>query len=63
MSVQPLFTPIRVGDLHPHNRIVMAPLTRMRAEPIDHVPDRCPARRISGPRGYFDYPTLRRVIA
>jgi hypothetical protein len=52
-----------VGDLHPHNRIVMAPLAGMRAEPIDHVPDRCPARRISGPRGYFDYPTLRRVIA
>ena len=38
MSVQPLFTPVRMGDLHLRNRIVMAPLTRMRARPIDHVP-------------------------
>jgi N-ethylmaleimide reductase len=38
MSVQPLFTPVRVGDLDLPNRIVMAPLTRMRAGPIDHVP-------------------------
>jgi N-ethylmaleimide reductase len=38
MSAQPLFTPLRMGDLDPPNRIVMAPLTRMRAEPIDHVP-------------------------
>jgi len=38
MSVQPLFTPVRMGDLDPPNRIVMAPLTRMRAGPIDHVP-------------------------
>src|SRR5258708_6539533 len=38
MSVQPLFTPARVGDLDLPNRIVMAPLTRMRAGPIDHVP-------------------------
>ena len=38
MSVQPLFTPVRMGDLHLPNRIVMAPLTRMRAGPIDHVP-------------------------
>src|SRR6266853_4002966 len=38
MSVQPLFTPVRVGDLDLPNRIVMAPLTRMRARPIDHVP-------------------------
>src|SRR5216684_1394491 len=38
MSVQPLFTPVRVGDLDLPNRIVRAPLTRMRAGPIDHVP-------------------------
>jgi N-ethylmaleimide reductase len=38
MSVQPLFTAVRMGELHLPNRIVMAPLTRMRAGPIDHVP-------------------------
>jgi N-ethylmaleimide reductase len=38
MSVQPLFNPVRMGRLHLPNRIVMAPLTRMRARPIDHVP-------------------------
>ena len=38
MSVQPLFTPVRIGDLDLPNRIVMAPLTRMRAGSIDHVP-------------------------
>jgi NADH:flavin oxidoreductase/NADH oxidase family protein len=38
MSVQPLFTPLRMGELDLPNRIVMAPLTRMRAGPIDHVP-------------------------
>src|SRR5260370_7627585 len=38
MSVQPLFTPVRVGDLDLPNRVVMAPLTRMRAGSIDHVP-------------------------
>jgi N-ethylmaleimide reductase len=37
-SVQPLFTRIRMGSLHLPNRIVMAPLTRMRAGSIDHVP-------------------------
>jgi hypothetical protein len=31
MSNQPLFTPYRMGDLDLPNRIVMAPLTRMRA--------------------------------
>ena len=31
MSVQPLFTPLRMSDLDVPNRIVMAPLTRMRA--------------------------------
>jgi N-ethylmaleimide reductase len=34
----PLFTPYRMGDLDLPNRIVMAPLTRMRAGSDDHVP-------------------------
>src|SRR6266550_7328991 len=38
MSVQPLFTPVHMGELDLPNRIVMAPLTRLRAGPIDHVP-------------------------
>jgi 2,4-dienoyl-CoA reductase-like NADH-dependent reductase (Old Yellow Enzyme family) len=38
MSSQPLFTPYRMGDLDLPNRIVMAPLTRMRAQSHDHVP-------------------------
>ena len=38
MSIQPLFTPVRMGDLDLPNRIVMAPLTRMRAGSRDHVP-------------------------
>ena len=38
MSNQPLLTPYRMGDLDLPNRIVMAPLTRMRAQPHDHVP-------------------------
>jgi len=29
---QPLFTPVRMGNLELRNRIVMAPLTRMRAK-------------------------------
>jgi N-ethylmaleimide reductase len=37
MSSQPLFTPYRMGDLVLPNRIVMAPLTRMRALSRDHV--------------------------
>src|ERR1700730_10582400 len=37
-SSQPLLTPYRMGDLDLPNRIVMAPLTRMRATPDDHVP-------------------------
>ena len=31
--IQPLFTPVRMGKLELPNRIVMAPLTRMRAAP------------------------------
>jgi N-ethylmaleimide reductase len=38
MSNQPLLTSYRMGDLELPNRIVMAPLTRMRAHPEDHVP-------------------------
>lgn len=38
MSSQALFTPVRMGDLDLPNRIVMAPLTRMRASSTDHVP-------------------------
>jgi N-ethylmaleimide reductase len=38
MSNQPLFTPYRMGELDLPNRIVVAPLTRMRAQSHDHVP-------------------------
>src|ERR1700692_4574884 len=38
MGNQPLFTPYQMGDLDLPNRIVMAPLTRMRAQSHDHVP-------------------------
>jgi N-ethylmaleimide reductase len=38
MSIQPLFSPYRMGTLDLPNRIVMAPLTRMRAGSDDHVP-------------------------
>jgi N-ethylmaleimide reductase len=38
LSAPPLFTPYRLGDLTLPNRIVMAPLTRMRAGRDDHVP-------------------------
>jgi N-ethylmaleimide reductase len=38
MATQPLFTPYRMGNLNLPNRIVMAPLTRMRATSDDHVP-------------------------
>ena len=35
---QPLFTPVRMGKLKLPNRIVMAPLTRMRAANPGHTP-------------------------
>ena len=35
---QPLFTPVRMGKLELPNRIVMAPLTRMRAANPGHAP-------------------------
>ncbi len=35
---QPLFTPVQMGKLELRNRIVMAPLTRMRAANPGHVP-------------------------
>ena len=38
MSNQPLFTSYGMGDLVLPNRIIMAPLTRMRAGTHDHVP-------------------------
>jgi len=38
MSQHPLLTPYQMGDLRLSNRIVMAPLTRMRAHPVNHVP-------------------------
>lgn len=38
MANQPLLTPTQMGGLKLRNRIVMAPLTRMRARPQDQVP-------------------------
>jgi N-ethylmaleimide reductase len=38
MTTDTLFTPTRMGTLDLPNRIVMAPLTRMRAGTSDHVP-------------------------
>src|SRR5258707_7698697 len=38
ISNQSLFTAYRMGNLDLPNRIVMAPLTRMRAQAHDHVP-------------------------
>jgi N-ethylmaleimide reductase len=35
---QPLFTPVQMGKLQLPNRIIMAPLTRMRAANPEHVP-------------------------
>jgi N-ethylmaleimide reductase len=35
---QALFTPVRMGVLELRNRIVMAPLTRMRASNLKHAP-------------------------
>src|SRR5260221_8591737 len=35
---QPLFTPVQMGKLQLPNRIIMAPLTRMRAANPGHVP-------------------------
>jgi len=41
---QPLLTPGRMGDLVLPNRIVMAPLTRMRAANAGHIPTALQAR-------------------
>src|SRR3984885_13308519 len=38
MEGQPLFTPVRMGKLELPNRVVMAPLTRMRAANSGHAP-------------------------
>src|SRR4029077_15481266 len=37
-SIQPLFTPVKMGDVLLPNRIVMAPMTRMRASNTGSVP-------------------------
>jgi N-ethylmaleimide reductase len=37
-SSEPLLTPYRMGDLGLPNRVIMAPLTRMRANPENQVP-------------------------
>jgi len=54
MSVQPLFTPARMRDLDLPNRIVMAPLTRMRADNPAHalteLPERLSTSRKRKPR-------------
>ena len=42
--IQPLLTPVRMGDLELRNRIVMAPLTRMRADNPGHAPTELHAR-------------------
>src|SRR5579862_6547202 len=44
LTLQPLFTPVSMGDLALPNRIVMAPLTRMRAANPRHVPTELQAR-------------------
>src|ERR1700751_4830620 len=38
MNSQPLLTPVRMGKLELRNRIIMAPMTRMRASNPGHVP-------------------------
>src|SRR5882724_3462273 len=43
-TLQPLLTPVWMGDLPLPNRIVMAPLTRMRAANPGHVPTELQAR-------------------
>ena len=43
-TLQPLLTPVRMGDLLLPNRVVMAPLTRMRAANSGHVPTQLQAR-------------------
>jgi N-ethylmaleimide reductase len=88
MSVQPLFTPVRMGDLDLPNRIVMAPRgNRLIAEGladlvafgrpyianpdlVERLATGAPLFEVdwktvyaSGPRGYSDYPTIRRAAA
>ena len=41
---QQLLAPVRMGDLQLRNRIAMAPLTRMRADPDTHAPTRLQAK-------------------
>jgi 2,4-dienoyl-CoA reductase-like NADH-dependent reductase (Old Yellow Enzyme family) len=53
-----------MGDLDLPNRIVMAPLTRMRAGPIDHVPTALQAESVfvssdgELPRNFVDGPII-----
>ena len=42
--MKPLLTPVRMGELDLLNRIVMAPLTRMRAANPGHIPTELQAR-------------------
>jgi 2,4-dienoyl-CoA reductase-like NADH-dependent reductase (Old Yellow Enzyme family) len=44
---QPLFTPVKMGELQLPNRIIMAPLTGMRAANPGHVPTEYYAQRAS----------------
>ena len=64
MSVQPLLTPLRMGDLDLPNRIVTAPLTHMRE--VERLATGAPLAEVdwktvyaSGRRGYTDYPAIR----
>ena len=43
MAAEDLFAPVQIGDLTLPNRIVMAPLTRSRAQP-DNTPGELEAR-------------------
>ncbi|OQS02873.1 NADH:flavin oxidoreductases Old Yellow Enzyme family, partial [Thraustotheca clavata] len=38
MAANNLFTPLTIGRLYLNNRIIMAPMTRLRATPEDHIP-------------------------
>lgn len=44
---QPLFSPVRMGELRLRKRIVMAPLTRMRADNAKHAPTKLHAQYYS----------------
>ena len=52
-----LFDPLDLGDLVLPNRVLMAPLTRLRAEAPLNPPD-FETFYGHGPEGYIDYPAL-----